>query len=301
MAPSLSIIVTAQEARHTIVPCINSLLSQAASDDLQIIIVDGSRDGTAELAARQFPGLQLLQQSPPCSLPHLLGLGIKAAQGDIIAVTEAHCVFPPGWFRAVVTAHRRYPGPVIGGAVEPGPELGWSDWALYFADYGRFMQPLTPGPASEMPGENVSFKRAALEKAQSEGSDFVRDGFWKTFFCNMLRQTGHSLLAAPEVVVFYNRRLTARQIVNRRLTHGRCYGGRRARQVSLPRRTLIALGGWLLPPLLAVRLWSNVWPKGRYRREFILSLPISLAAIIAWSAGEWWGNLLGIGNSCDHV
>jgi glycosyltransferase involved in cell wall biosynthesis len=268
---------------------------------MQIVVVDGSQDDTAGVVAQQFPNLRLIQKSFPCSLPHLLGAGLVEAQGDIVAITEAHCVFPPDWARAVIAAHEQESVSVIGGVVEPGPELGWSDWALYFADYGQFMKPLRSGVAQEIPGENVSFKSSVLKAAQHAGANFERDGFWKTFFCRRLQQTGQPLVSVPDIVVFYNRRMSLTATVTRRLRHGRCFGGMRARQSSVGRRSMVAIGGGLLPVLIFVRLWRNVWPKRRYRREFIVSLPLSLTAVLAWSVGEWWGTLFGTGNACDYV
>ncbi|MCI0398181.1 MAG: glycosyltransferase [Chloroflexi bacterium] len=296
--PTLSVVVAAQEARLTIAACLDSLLGQNQVAGLQIIVADGSRDGTADFVASHYPAVTLVRRPYPCSLPHLLGAGLALAQGQIVAITEGHCRFPPEWAEAVLRAHQATDGPVIGGAVEPGEGLRLTAWALYFADYGQFMRPLPAGPAREMPGENVSFKRPVLAAA---GKDFATEGFWKTFFCWSLEQAGHPLLAEPAIAVTYHRHIGLGQMVRRRLRHGRCFGGMRARDLSPGRRLLLAAAGPLLPLLLAWRLWRNVWPKRRYRRQFLLAFPLAYLAILAWSAGEWWGNLIGPGRSCQYV
>jgi glycosyltransferase involved in cell wall biosynthesis len=301
MTPQLSVIVAAQNAGDSIVACLDSLLTQEFNQVLQIIVVDGSSDNTAALVKTRFPDLYLIQRPCPSSLPHLLGVGISVAEGAVVAITEAHCTFPPDWAGRVLAAHEADPAPAIGGVVEPGPTLGWSDWALYFADYGQFMRPLHSGPVREMPGENVSFKVGALNAARRAGDSFEQTGFWKTFLCERLQQANQVLLSVAEIVVFYNRHLGITSIIVRRLTHGRCLGGMRRLQISWQRRTLIVVGGWLLPGLIFVRLWRNVWPKRRHRFKFIISLPLILIAIVAWSIGEWWGTLFGTGNSCDYV
>ncbi|MBZ0303504.1 MAG: hypothetical protein K8J31_27435, partial [Anaerolineae bacterium] len=249
---------------------------------------------TGDLIARHYPILPLICLPYRASLPHLLGAGLKQAGGKIIAITEAHCVFPPDWATRVIAAHTAITTPVIGGAVEPGKGLSRSAWALYFADYGQFMQPLQPGPAVEMPGENVSFKADVLA-----GHDFAASGFWKTFFCQSVEQSGHPLIAEPSIVIYYNRQLTGTQIVRRRWQHGRCFGGMRERTPI--KRLLFGLSGLSLPALLTYRFFRKVWPKARYRREFLLALPTALLAILSWSIGEWWGNLSGTGNSCNYV
>jgi hypothetical protein len=48
---------------------------------------------------------------------------------------------------------------------------------------------------------------------------------------------------------------------------------------------------WLLPPLLALRIARVI--AARQRAAFVRALPITLAFLAAWAAGEWWGYALG--------
>jgi glycosyltransferase involved in cell wall biosynthesis len=52
--PILSIVIGAQNAYSTIIPCLQSLLEQVGDQAIEILVVDGSTDDTAEIVASQF-------------------------------------------------------------------------------------------------------------------------------------------------------------------------------------------------------------------------------------------------------
>ena len=43
------------------------------------------------------------------------------------------------------------------------------DWAVYICEYGKFMLPFPAGQAADLPGPNVSYKRAILESVRWRG------------------------------------------------------------------------------------------------------------------------------------
>jgi hypothetical protein len=75
----------------------------------------------------------------------------------------------------------------------------------------------------------------------------------------------------------------------------------RAKLIPGGRRMLYAVAAPLLPPLLLARILRHAWPRGRYRRQLVASLPWALLAVIAWVVGEWLGNLFGAGQSCERI
>lgn len=295
--PRLSVVVALQQARQPLVACLESLCAQVDPGGTapELIVVDGSPDGAAAGLVLRYPDVTFLRASKARSLPVLHGIGLAAARGDLVAITEAHCTFAPGWAAAAITAHDATESPAIGGAVEPGEGLRSLDWALYFCDYGQFLSPLVMGPTRDLPGNNVVFKRTVLDR----GADLDRCGFWKTFVCQQLAAEGWILLAEPGLVVRYHRRLDLRQLTRRRFLHGRCFGGMRAQRGRPGQRAFYVLTGPLLPWLLLLKLARRVWPKGRYRRRFLLTLPWSIVIVVVWSVGEWVGNLRGPGRSCS--
>lgn len=298
-APELSVVVAIQNARDTAAACIDALLGQSglAAGALEIIVVDGSTDGTAALVGMRYPQLALLRPTGTAGLPWLFGMGIARASGRLVALTEGHCTFPPNWAVTAIAAHLATNSPVIGGVVQPALELSPLDWALFCCDYGQFLPPLPAGQTTDLPGNNIIFKRAILGHTES----FASDGFWKTFFVHRLAAEGVTTLAEPRLAVVYHRHSSLAQVISRRYDHGRCFGAMRAATMLPLRRAIYALAGPLLPWLLSYRLIQRMRAKPAYWARFAAVLPRALLMLLLWSIGEWVGHLAGAGRSCERL
>ena len=118
----------------------------------EIIVADcGSRDGTAELAARL--GVRLVADEPPLdSRAAALNLGAAHAAGDVFLFLDADSVVPRGYDRAITRA--LHDPQVVGGAFEfalDGPSFGlrlveiinrvrYRIWPRYYGDQGIFVR-----------------------------------------------------------------------------------------------------------------------------------------------------------------
>jgi hypothetical protein len=209
---------------------------------------------------------------------------------------DASSVPDAQWIAATLTAHESS-DMVVGGAVDPIPERGLVDWAAYFCEYGRFMRPLKAGVVSELPGNNMAFKRMALER----GRRFVEPAFWKTYWCRALQREGVQLCAIPSMVTYDAKSYRLLPFLVRRYHHGRCFAGMRNREISGMMRLLYFLGTPLLPVVSLQRIARPILQKRRYLRQFLFSLPASILAVISWSMGEWCGYLAGPGRSCKYL
>src|SRR5689334_18203115 len=124
-----------------------------------IVSYDDVRDVSPELA-RKFCEVQFLHASGRRTFAELRALGIQHAHGDLIAITEDHCIPRTDWCAQIIQAHA-HPYAAIGGAVESGAQTALS-WAVYLCDYSRYMNPLSDGPSHQLTDCNVSYKRQAL-------------------------------------------------------------------------------------------------------------------------------------------
>lgn len=237
--------------------------------------------------------LQFPQGTP---LPALWGAGIRESHGVIIAIIDDCSVPDRQWVASTLAAHESS-DLIVGGAVDPMPQRSLVDWAAYFCEYGQFMLPLTGGVVSELPGNNVAFKRAALNM----GTQFVKQGFWKTYWCRALQQEGVQLRSVPSMVVYDRKSYRLFPFLIRRYHHGRCFAGMRSTQVVPFMRFLYLLGTPILPFLFMWRIVSPIMNKRRYLTQFVLSFPISILAVVSWSWGEFCGHLSGPGRSCEFI
>ncbi|MEC4888441.1 MAG: glycosyltransferase [Nitrospira sp.] len=295
-SPRLSVIVACTHTHRDLMPVLASLRAQEGAEALEIIVADGSGDRADRHSRGQDEGIMTLQFPQGTTLPVLWGAGIRQSRGALIAILDDCSVPDRRWAASILAAHES-PDLVIGGAVDPSPERSLVDWAAYFCEYGQFMLPLPGGNVSELPGNNIAFKRAAL----SRGTEFIEQGFWKTYWCRSLQDEGVQLRSAPSMVVYDRKSYRLVPFLIRRYHHGRCFAGMRWTQLSPGMRFLYALGTPVLPVLFMWRMAGPIMRKRRYLPQFIRSLPVSIVAVASWSWGECCGYLAGPGRSGEWI
>jgi hypothetical protein len=109
------------------------------------------------------------------------------------------------------------------------------------------------------------------------------------------------LVSAPSIVVHYRKSFRLLPFTVRRFHHGRCFAGMRMTGASRLTRWAYAAGSLVLPLVLFLRTFRAIASKRRYINKFLLSLPVSVLAIVSWSMGEFFGYLAGPGESCARV
>ncbi|HWP03421.1 MAG TPA: hypothetical protein VNL96_08195, partial [Gemmatimonadaceae bacterium] len=186
---------------------------------------------------------------------------------------------------------------IVGGAVEPESPRSLADWAAFFCEYGQFMLPLKHGPARELPGNNISFKSGTLRT----GSPYLAPEFWKTYWCQSMLRSGVSAVTTDKVVVWHTRRYRFVRFLWRRFRHGWCFAAMRFPRSATARRLGYAVASLVLPVLLTFRVLRAVIPKRRHLFALFFSLPMILAANLAWAVGEFWGYTYGSDSPCRSV
>src|SRR5260370_42068132 len=108
--PQISVVIATQNSSLYLRPCLDSLRNQDQSAAAEIIVADASTDGSAEIIRGRYPDVLLLHSDRPLGLPGLLLEAPRQARGQIIAVTDAYCRFPPQWLANPPQApEREYP------------------------------------------------------------------------------------------------------------------------------------------------------------------------------------------------
>lgn len=94
----ISIVVPANNAEKTIAPCLDGLAAQTKPADEIIVVDDGSRDATREIA--QARGARVLRQSN-LGAAAARNLGAQSARGEIVLFIDADCVPEAHWIEAI--------------------------------------------------------------------------------------------------------------------------------------------------------------------------------------------------------
>lgn len=115
MAPEISVVIPTRNRRERLCACLESLARQTASPDIfEVVVVDGSTDGTEEmLAALSTPYALRVVTQPQSGQSAALNLGAESAQGRFILLLDDDMVASPGLVAAHLETQRRE-GPVAG-------------------------------------------------------------------------------------------------------------------------------------------------------------------------------------------
>lgn len=111
--PSLSVVIPAHNEGPGLIDTIHSILrTRTLRGDLEIVIADDrSEDGSIEALQAEFPRLDLTIVSAPerLGVARSRNLAARAAQGDVLFITDGHVQFCDGWDEII----RRYADPSV--------------------------------------------------------------------------------------------------------------------------------------------------------------------------------------------
>jgi glycosyltransferase involved in cell wall biosynthesis len=97
--PSLSVVIPALNEERHVGSLLSDVLSQSRKADEVIVVDAGSEDGTVSVAER-FPGVVLLNGSPPVAKGR--NLGGRRAGGDVLVFLDADVRLPKGFFEGLL-------------------------------------------------------------------------------------------------------------------------------------------------------------------------------------------------------
>lgn len=277
--PELSIVVAAIEASRSIAACLDSIVASAAHLSSEIIVVEAGRDAVVESVIQEHPGVRHISLHDSALTPRLWSEGIARADGTNVALLTAHCVVSAGWASVLASAIEDGAS-AAGGPIELMADATILDSAIYFLRYSAYMtQPRAPGIA----GDNAAYRVDALPAAWSR-----EGGFWESDVNRKIVAGGGQIAWRSDALVAFGRSFAFATICRHRFEHARLFGKERAKREGKPRVILVSP---IVPFVFAARAGASVLAARRYRRRFVLSLPLVLAIAACWAAGEAVGAL----------
>lgn len=278
--------------------CLTALLHQTGGVNHEIIVVDRCGESTAQVIRERFSRshLSFIAAEPRTSIPRLRAMGMERANGQTLAILEDHCRVGPNWLQ-VIARTRSEGHRVIGGAVANGAVERLRDWAAFFCEYAAFMPPVPRGQVSAITGNNCAYERELLDAL---GEDLYQE-VWEYFLHARLRKQGAPFWSEPELLASHDKRFGVGYFLTQRYHYSRSFVAMRVGGWPRWQRVAYACAAMALPPLLLVRMIQSVYAKQRYRREFLLSLPLILFYLFGGALGEVVGALGGPGASLEKV
>lgn len=277
--------VASRQSAEQLAACLEALAPQCQALHAELVVARDPAAGALGDLPDRFPAMRTVQGPPGASIPVLRGLGLAAAAGNPVALTEDHLVPAPDWLDRLLAAFR--PGiSFVGGALENDARGRLTDWAAYFADYG-FYSAARPDPAHPplLTDANVAYRREVV----AEVAAWCQAGAWENVVHDRLVAEGRGVAFARSARVRHRHRYRFGAFLRNRFEHGRDYA--RSRLVEQPGLSRVgrALSAPLLVPILFFRIARSSWREAPV--AFAGASPMLLALLAGWAAGEAVGYL----------
>ncbi|WP_218081774.1 glycosyltransferase family 2 protein [Anthocerotibacter panamensis] len=297
MNPQLSVVIASINGWSYLSECLRALAKQTGDIPAEIIVADCIGPQVTDRIAAAYPEVHLISFRESRSVAQLRAAAIAIARGEIIAITEDHCIPPSDWYTSVLQAHANHSAPAIGGAVDNGATERLIDWAVFFCEYSTFISPMPLGVVHDLPGPNVSYKQSALVALGS----LIKEEFWETSVHSAFEQCGQPLWSDPTVRVIHKKHFTLQDFLSERYHYSRAYAGGRNAALGPGKRLVYFLGSPLLAPLMLTRISQRVLTKKRHLGTYLRTLPYLGLFLLAWVVGEAVGYALGPGDSALYL
>ncbi len=200
--PKVSVVVCAYNASDTLKDCLDSL-GRLRYPDFEVIVVnDGSRDATGDIA-RRYP-VQLISV-PNGGLSAARNIGLSAATGEIVAYTDADVRVDPDWLTYLVQPFLTSDVVGSGGPNVVPPDDPFVAQCVARAPGGPTHVLLDDRIAEHVPGCNMAFRREALLAIGGFNPVYLRAGD-DVDICWRLQAKKWQLGFAPSALVWHHHR-----------------------------------------------------------------------------------------------
>lgn len=281
---AVSVVVASRQPAAELARALRALEPQVQRLGGRIVVARDPAAGPLEGLAPSA-SVDLVLGPPGASIPVLRGLGLRAAAGELVALTEDHLYPAPDWLETLL-APLEAGFDVVGGGMENRARGRLVDWAAYFSDYGFYSFARGPGRTpSLLTDANVVYPRRWV----ADIAAWASSGAWENVVHDRLARRGARFRFEPAARMYHEHRYGLAAFLGNRFTHGRDYA--RARRVEQPDTAgwARALGAPVLVPLLWARIARASWREAP--GAFVGAAPLTFLLLAGWAAGEAVGYL----------
>lgn len=210
MAPGISLYVPCYNAAEFLARAIEGVLAQTRPADEILIIDDGSRDATCQIAAK-YP-VRVVRHERNLGLGAARNTGFRESRFDLVASLDADCVPEPGWLAGLVPYFDNPKVAGVGGRLIEGVQRNVAD---------RWRRAHMPQEWGETPlrtprflfGCNNVFRRPAVLEAGGY-DETMRTNGEDADISQRLRMRGWELVYEPAARATHLRHDTVRSILD---------------------------------------------------------------------------------------
>lgn len=215
--PNFSVIVCSYNGSATIRDTLENLSRLDYPNYEVIVINDGSKDATPEIA-KQYD-IRLIS-TPNQGLGQARNEGLAAAHGEFVVYIDDDAYPPPNWLKYLAQAFLRSEHACIGGPNLVPPEDGWIGQCVADSPGGPLHVLLTDEIAEHVPGCNMAFRRSKL--AAIGGFDpLYRSAGDDVDVCWRLQDRGWTIGFTAPAMVWHHRRATMKRYWRQQVGYGK--------------------------------------------------------------------------------
>lgn len=204
--PKVSVVVCSYNGDRTLAACLDSLQQLNYAEYEVILVDDGSRDTTAQIANLR-PDVRFYRHERNLGLSVARNTGLAAAKGEIVAFTDADCRADPDWLYYLVSDLLGGEFVGMGGPNLLPPEDSPVAAAVMVSPGGPAHVMLTDRQAEHIPGCNMAFFKSVLDEIGGFDPIFRAAGD-DVDLCWRLQQAGYKVGFSPAALVWHYRRST---------------------------------------------------------------------------------------------
>jgi hypothetical protein len=290
--PSLSVVVATVQGWPEARPTVEALRREVEALEGEVVVVDGGPEPPPS-ADQLGPAVRWLRR-PGESVFQLRRAGYREAAGEIVAVTEDHCLPLDGWANAILRAHAEHPEAIaVGGVVRNGTTIHAIDWAAYIVTQAPFAPPMPHGEVDRVVGAPaVSYKRGAIERLP----DHRELGAIELFDTAGIRRDGETLVSDPRIGVLHHQSMGLSGTAAAEFHNGRSVAAFRRQRFGVA-DLLRVIAFPLLPIFRSSRSLRIAFQKEIPRPSLVSAAPFVVFLHYCQAAGEVMGYLAGPGDS----
>jgi GT2 family glycosyltransferase len=280
-----SVVIPAYRGRQWIVDCIRSVERALRGHAAEIVVVESSGDGTAELIRRTFPAVRVLAQKQRVSAGAARNLGAAEARGKLIAFVDQDCIVPNDWIDRLEELLMTPGVGAAGGSIGIRNPRNLSGAAVYFLEF------LSHFPSNRAVTKNSNFllgcnlacHREVLDHIQFPDRTLAED----VLFSEAVRQQGWDLMYAPQIEVQHWNREGWTEFLRYNEKMGRAAAHyHQVRKHRLSRAVISCPAIALCSPLVIVpRVSKGLWGRWKSLLGFLALSPVCVAGNLFWSIG----------------
>jgi GT2 family glycosyltransferase len=280
---AVSVIVPAYRGLATIGACLESVCNATAGQSVEIIVVESSGDGTAELVRRRFPAVRVIESASRLSSGAARNEGFRHAGGRLWLCVDQDCVVPRNWMARFVDMLGREGVGAAGGSIGVANPGNLSGWCVYFLEFFTHFPARGPVRSDNfLIGANSGWRSDAIGREvfpdRTLGEDLIAS--------ERVRRAGWTVLYDPSLTVQHHNRRGWREFMR----YCREMGGAAAKSRTqlggrvigiLHRLPILAFG---IPFLILPRIvWRLVFAPPGYLLTFLALLPCCAVGHLAWA------------------